>query len=156
MVMIRAGRAGTVGGALLACAMLSVMGGIPASAATDDSFGVDTGPSPSCSRYGAAAYIDYGPEFGDDYVGVYDACKDGVGVKAWIWINGTKIGAQRNGSGFNTEVYVNIRNVTKKDSVGIEVCAQEGANGTPFACGLLAHPGADARLPVPRGPFRQA
>ena len=114
----------------------------PASASTDDSFSVDTGSSPSCYRYGAAAYIDYG-EYGDDYVGVYDACKDGVGVKAWVWINGEQVGAQRNGSGFNTEVYFNIRNVTTHDRVGIEVCAQNGSNGTPFACGSKTVTSAD-------------
>lgn len=135
MVMIRPGRAGTACGVFLVGAVLSAVTAVPASAATDDSFVVDTGPSPSCARYGSATYIDYGPEYGDDYVGVYDACKDGVGVKAWIWINGELVGAQRNGSGFNSEVYVDIRNVTKEDSVGIKVCAQDGPDGTPFACG---------------------
>jgi hypothetical protein len=105
-----------------------------ASAATDDSFIVDTGSSPSCYRYGSASYIDYG-EYGDDYVGVFDVCSDGVGVKAWVWINGKLVGAQRNGSGFNTAVYFDIRDVKPNDNVGIKVCAQNGPNGTPFACG---------------------
>jgi hypothetical protein len=134
MRTIRSWRGGTVGGALLVGAMLSVLSTVPASAATDDSFSVDTGSAPSCARYGSAAYIDYG-EYGDDYVGVYDACKDGVGVKAWIWINGKLVGAQRNGSGFNTEVYVDIPNVKAGNTVGLKVCAQSGASGTPFACG---------------------
>ncbi|GHH70958.1 hypothetical protein GCM10018793_05870 [Streptomyces sulfonofaciens] len=121
--------------ALLVSAVLSVLSAVPASAraTTNDGFSIDTGESPLCSRYGSAAYIDY-DEHGDDTVGVYDACKDGVGVKAWFWINGTLIGAQRNGGGFNTEVYVDIPNVTAGDTVGLKVCAQDGASGTPFSC----------------------
>lgn len=119
---------------LLTSTAAALAAAVPASASTDDSFLVDTGSSPSCYRYGSASYIDYG-EYGDDYVGVYDACKDGVGVKAWVWINGTLVGAQRNGSGFNTEVYFDIPNVRAGDRVGIKVCAQNGSNGTPFACG---------------------
>lgn len=123
-----------VSGVLLTSAATALATAVPASASTDDSFIVDTGSSPSCYHYGLAAYIDYG-EYGDDYVGVYDACQDGVGVKAWVWINGTLVGAQRNGSGFNTEVYFDIPNVKGGDRVGIKVCAQNGSSGTPFACG---------------------
>jgi hypothetical protein len=119
---------------LLTSTAVALVAAQPASASTDDSFSVDTGSSPSCARYGSAAYIDYG-EYGDDYVGVYDACKDGHPVKAWVWINGVLKGAQRNGSGFNTEVYFDIPNVTAHDRVGIKVCAQNGPSGTPFACG---------------------
>lgn len=105
-----------------------------ASAATDDSFGVNTGPATSCDHYGSAAFIDSG-EYGDDYVGVYDACADGVGVKVWVWKNGNLVGAQRNGEGFNHEVYFDPFNISKGDKVGLKVCAQNGPNGTPFACG---------------------
>ncbi|MFF2964670.1 hypothetical protein ACFVT1_38640 [Streptomyces sp. NPDC057963] len=123
-----------VSAVLLTSATAALAAAVPASASTDDSFSVDAGSSPSCYRYGSAAYIDYG-EYGDDYVGVYDACSDGVGVKAWVWINGTLVGAQRNGSGYNTEVYFDIPNVKPGDRVGIKVCAQNGSGGTPFACG---------------------
>ncbi|MEU1600133.1 hypothetical protein ABZ468_47090 [Streptomyces sp. NPDC005708] len=75
-----------------------------------------------------AQFVDYGDVFGDDYVGVFDTCRDGVGVKAWVWISGKLIGAQRNGSG--GEVYFDIPNVKANDSVGIKVCAQNGPNGT--------------------------
>ncbi|MEV6056803.1 hypothetical protein [Streptomyces sp. NPDC052107] len=69
--------------------------------------------------------------FGDDYVGVFDTCGDGVSVKAWVWISGKLIGAQRNGSG--GEVYFDIPNVKANNSVGIKVCAQNGPNGTAGA-----------------------
>jgi hypothetical protein len=127
-------KTGTALGAVALAVAAVVVPAASASAATDDSFSVDTGASPSCARYGAAQYVDYG-EYGDDYVGVYDACRDGIGVKAWVWINGKLVGAQRNGDGFNTEAYFDIPNVKKGDSVGIKVCAQNGPDGTPFSCG---------------------
>jgi len=124
-------------GAMAVTAAL-VPAGAASAAAYNDSFGKDTGPSPSCYRYGAVQFVDHG-EYGDDYVGVYDACKDGVGVKAWIWINGELVGAQRNGDGFNSEVYVDVRNLVKDDVIGLKVCAQDGPSGTPFACGSTEH-----------------
>lgn len=126
-------RAGMAAGVLFASAVLPVASALPAAAATNDSFVVYTGESPGCAEYGGAQFVDHGDVFGDDYVGVFDTCRDGVGVKAWVWINGRLIGAQRNGSG--GEVYFDIPNVKAKDSVGIKVCAQNGPNGTPFACG---------------------
>jgi hypothetical protein len=115
---------------------------VSASAAVNDSFSQDTGASTNCYRYGSVAYIDYG-EYGDDYIGVYDACADGVGVKAWVWINGVLKGAQRNGEGFNHEVYLDIPNVKAHDRVGLKVCAQNGPDGTPFACGERTEESAD-------------
>jgi hypothetical protein len=130
------------GGVLTVAAVLTPASPSAAAAAVDDSFGVDTGPSANCSRYGAVQFVDYG-EYGDDYIGVYDACGDNVGVKAWVWINGVLKGAQRNGSGFNSEVYMDIPNVKAKDKVGLKVCAQNGPNGTPFACGERTEKSAD-------------
>jgi hypothetical protein len=122
-------------GAALGAGVLAVTATlVPASAAlaAPSSFPVDTGPSPKCSRYGGAQYVS-----GTNSVGVYDACKDGVGIKAWVWISGTLYGAQRNGDGFNTEVWLPLKKLGSKDTVGIKVCAQDGSNGTPFACGSL-------------------
>ncbi|MGI5144228.1 hypothetical protein [Streptomyces sp. CA-106110] len=106
-----------------------------------------------------AQFVDYGDVFGDDYVGVFDTCRDGVGVKAWVWINGKLIGAQRNGSG--GEVYFDIPNVKANDSVGIKVCAQNGPNETAGAdktsaqvadsIGEAARPAGEIAARIPSG-----
>jgi hypothetical protein len=118
----------TLGAGVLAVAATLVPA--EAASAAPGSFGVDTGSSPQCSRYGGAQFVS-----GDHSVGVYDACKDGVGVKAWVWISGKLYGAQRNGGGFNSEVWLPLPKLGSKDTVGIKVCAQDGPDGTPFACG---------------------
>ena len=106
-----------------------------ASAKSDDSFLVETGPG-RCAQYGIAGFVDHG-EHGDDYAQVYDACDDNVGVKAWVWLDGKLVGAQRNGHDLSVIYFDPFPrgNVKPKQYVGIKVCAQKGKNGTPFACG---------------------
>ncbi len=92
-------RIGVTLGAVGLAAVAPLLPGTPAWA-TDDSFGVFTDPGPGgCANYGAASYIDYGDVFGDDYASVYDGCKDGVGVEAWVWIDSKVVAHARNGGG---------------------------------------------------------
>lgn len=128
-------------GAVALAGMATIVTAGPASAAVEDGFVVETGQAAACfSPYGAAQYVDYGPEYGDDYVGVSDICRDGVGVKVWVWINGTLIGAKHSVSG--TEVYMNIPNVKKGDNVGLKVCALT-SSGSAFSCGSRTEESAD-------------
>jgi hypothetical protein len=124
----------TLGAVGLAVAATAVPG-TSAWAAHSDSFTVSTGASPKCASYGWASYID-SYEGNDDYAGVYDGCKDDIGVEAWVWINDTQsIVHARNGGGFNTEVYFDVPNVHPGDKVTVKVCAQDGPTGGAFACG---------------------
>jgi hypothetical protein len=56
------------------------------------------------SWHGFAQFQDYGPGApgggnNDDYIIVGDTCADGVGVKAWAWLDGVLLGSKYNGSG---------------------------------------------------------
>ena len=116
-------------------------------AAADDTFWVTTGgacPSEvNSSWHGFAQFQDYGPGApgggnNDDYIIVGDTCADGVGVKAWAWLDGVLLGSKYNGSGSgHNVVWDPFGNVTSGHAVGLKVCATAGNNGTPYNCSSL-------------------
>jgi hypothetical protein len=131
-----------------AAASMTITTAIPADASTNDNFSVGT-YNTDC---GQAGFVDYGlgaPGGGnnDDYVKIFDVCRDGHGVKAWAWIGSTLLGSAYDGAGVGSTVIWDpfpSGNVAPGDLVGLKVCLVDGSNDpTPFDCESASHRSVD-------------
>jgi hypothetical protein len=110
-----------------------VVDAIP-SAAHNDSFTVRTTDSGGC---GSAEFVDHGAD-GNDYVVIRDLCRDGHGVKAYAWLDGTYDGSMYNGKGLAGApvIWGPFSDVAAGQSVGLKVCLVDGdSDPTPSNCG---------------------
>jgi len=127
----------------------------PASAATDDTFTVETADRGTvCQGGGGGAYfVDFGdgePGGGsnDDYIEVHDFCPDGHGVRAWAWLNGDPLGSKYDGGGTGSAViwdpFKEFGNVNAGDTVKMRVCLVDGSSDTtPSFCTEKSHQSVD-------------
>src|SRR5690606_842884 len=89
----------------------ALAGQAPASAAYNDSFEAWAVACNDIYRdpAGVVRFIDYGPGKpgggnNDDYIEIADQCKDGHGVRGYVWLNGVYLGSKYNGNGVDTRV----------------------------------------------------
>lgn len=124
----------------------ALAGPTPASAAHNDSFEAWSTPcdSPWRDPAGVTRFVDYGPGApgggnNDDYIEIADQCRDGHGVRGYVWLNGVYLGSRYNGNGVNTRVIWDpFGNLPAGSRVGLRVCLVDGADDTtPFGCSNL-------------------
>lgn len=117
----------------------------PAHAASDD---FSVWAEEGCGVFPAAPartdFVDHGegvpsdPAQNDDYVEIVDQCKDGHGVRGYVWLNGVYLGSRYNGHGAGeTVIWDPLGNLSTGDRVGLKVCLVEGPDGTGFRCSNL-------------------
>lgn len=105
-------------------------------AAADDGFEVY-----NASACGSVEFVDYGPGAAgggnnDDYTLIHDYCSDGIGIRAYAWLNNVYLGTQYSGNGLAgaAKVWDPFGNVTGGQKITLQVCLSNGSGGSPYAC----------------------